>query len=110
MLYCEACSGGPFNTKGMRMHISRWCAFAKGNARGHEGVTPRAVTDKVAAAADLEASRRAATNRAAGKAGAGPSGARRSDTRAGARAETITCALCGAGPFNEKGAATLQQE
>ena len=107
VLYCEACRGGPFNTKGMRMHISRWCAFAKGNARGHEGVTPRAVTDKVAAAADLEASRRAATNRAAGKAGAGPSGvttAKRHEEPA-REPRTITCALCGAGPFNEKGAA-----
>ena len=37
VLYCDACRGGPFNTKGMRMHISRWCAFAKGNARGGEG-------------------------------------------------------------------------
>ena len=111
VLYCEACRGGPFNTKGMRMHISRWCAFAKGNARGHEGVTPRAVTDKVAAAADLAASRRAATNRAAGKAGAGPSGgaggsgsAKRHE-EAAREPRTITCALCGAGPFNEKGAA-----
>ena len=37
VLYCEACESGPFNTKGMRMHISRWCAYASGNALEHEG-------------------------------------------------------------------------
>ena len=112
VLYCTACRGGPFNTKGMRMHISRWCAFAKGNARGNEGITPKAIADKVAAAQDLAASRRAAARRASGKSGAGPSGkdgvggsAAKKSEGAMREPKTITCVLCGAGPFNEKGAA-----
>ena len=114
VLYCDACRGGPFNTKGMRMHISRWCVFAKGNARGDEGVTPKAVTDKAAAAADLAAARSAAARRATGKSGAGPSGGdkdggsapkKSEDAAAKTEPKTITCVLCGAGPFNEKGAA-----
>mmetsp|Transcript_14599 Transcript_14599/g.62579 ORF Transcript_14599/g.62579 Transcript_14599/m.62579 type:complete len:625 (-) Transcript_14599:95-1969(-) len=109
VLYCDACRGGPFNTKGMRMHISRWCVFAKGNARGDEGVTPKAVTDKVAAAADLAASRRAATQRVAGKKESGPGGkdggSAKKWVEPSREPRTITCVLCGAGPFNEKGAA-----
>ena len=116
VLYCDACRGGPFNTKGMRMHISRWCAFAKGNARGGEGITPKAVTDKMAAAADLAASRQAALERMTSKVNAG--GGDVDDTVGKGNSKTlkkwvepqreprtIRCDFCGAGPFNEKGAA-----
>ena len=123
VLYCEACRGGPFNTKGMRMHISRWCAYAPGNAKEHEGRVPRAVTDKAAAAIDNAAAAQAAAERdrananknaeAKGKGGggAGKSGAKGGGGGGGgggddgSQVKTLACELCGAGPFNDKGMA-----
>ena len=110
VLYCEACESGPFNTKGMRMHISRWCAYASGNALEHEGKVPRAVTNREAAARDVAAAK-TAKNNAAKKGGAGEKGSggkKRSggaDTTAEDGAKTNICPACGAGPFNEKGIA-----
>ena len=91
------------------MHISRWCAFAKGNARGEEGVVPRAVTDKVAAAADLAKSRALAMDRMVAKTNQGDDGDDGSKkslkkwTEPQREPRTIRCDQCSAGPFNEKG-------
>ena len=88
------------------MHISRWCAFAKGNARGEEGVVPRAVTDKVAAAADLAKSRALAMDRMVAKTNQGDDGSKKSLkkwTEPQREPRTIRCDQCSAGPFNEKG-------
>ena len=43
ILYCSACDNGPFNTKGMRMHISRWCTFALGKPTADPNIVPTAV-------------------------------------------------------------------
>lgn len=110
VLYCEACESGPFNTKGMRMHISRWCAYAPGNALEHEGRVPRAVTDREAAARD-NAVTKTAKGGAAKKGGVGEKGSGGKKRGGGADkdaeegAKTNICPACGAGPFNEKGIA-----
>ena len=45
ILYCSACDNGPFNTKGMRMHISRWCTFAAGKPTADPNIVPTAISD-----------------------------------------------------------------
>lgn len=104
VLYCSACDNGPFNTKGMRMHISRWCTFAAGKPTADPNIVPTAV-------ADPERSTRDAAVRIT--AHLAPSGTANDPNHKGsldmpnhkAALKTFVCSACGAGPFNEKGMA-----
>ena len=74
VLYCEACRGGPFNTKGMRMHISRWCAYAPGERSRTRGESTASRDEPPEAAARDVAAAKTAKNNAAKKGGAGEKG------------------------------------
>lgn len=88
VLYCDDCRNGPFNAKGMRMHISRWCQYAAHNndrKKGTTGARGDKGGDQTVAAMmqSLEEKKQK-----------GPS-----------QPKTLLCNVCGAGPFNEKGVA-----
>lgn len=101
ILYCSACDNGPFNTKGMRMHISRWCTFAAGKPTADPNIVPTPIADPERSTRDMHA--RITGHVPAPKDGAGGAGGGGDPTRAAPK--TYVCTACGAGPFNEKGMA-----
>jgi len=103
ILYCSACDNGPFNTKGMRMHISRWCTFAAGKPTADPNIVPTAIADPERSTRDTTARITARLAPASSPADGAPGSL--NDPNQKPALKSFVCSACGAGPFNEKGMA-----
>lgn len=103
ILYCSACDNGPFNTKGMRMHISRWCTFAAGKPTANPDIVPTAVADPERSTRDTNL--RITAHLVPSDTPHLNHKGTLDEPNHKAALKTFVCSACGAGPFNEKGMA-----